>query len=95
MGDAVIARRAFLTGLGASVLAAPSIVRAASLMPVRALSLEPVLGFSGLLVGAVRPGVLDMIDLDKALRHYLETINFPTAAIVSYPRAPLGGDFFS
>ena len=30
-------RRGFLTGLGASLLAAPAIVRAGSLMPVRAI----------------------------------------------------------
>ena len=32
-----LSRRGMLFGLGASVLAAPAIVRAASLMPVRAL----------------------------------------------------------
>ncbi len=33
----VIHRRSFLVGLGASLFAAPAIVRAASLMPVRAV----------------------------------------------------------
>ena len=32
-----VARRSFLTGLGAALIAAPAIVRAGSLMPVRSL----------------------------------------------------------
>jgi hypothetical protein len=39
-----IARRSFLFGLGASLVAAPAIVRAASLMPVKALEAEYGLG---------------------------------------------------
>lgn len=35
----ILSRRSFFTGLGASILAAPAIVRAASLMPVKALPL--------------------------------------------------------
>ena len=33
--DLLLPRRSFLTGLGLSLLAAPAVVRAASLMPVR------------------------------------------------------------
>ena len=36
----MISRRGLITGFGASLLAAPAIVRASSLMPVRALPLE-------------------------------------------------------
>jgi hypothetical protein len=36
-------RRVFLGGLGAGLIAAPAIVRAASLMPVRALKIVPPL----------------------------------------------------
>ena len=35
-----LARRSFLTGLAASALAAPAIVRAASLMPVRGIVMD-------------------------------------------------------
>lgn len=38
----IISRRLFLTGASASAIAAPAIVRAASLMPVRALAFDPM-----------------------------------------------------
>ncbi len=38
----ILHRRSFLTGLGASLFAAPAIVRAASLMPVKAIEVEAV-----------------------------------------------------
>jgi len=42
-----LSRRYFLTGLSAGVIAAPAIVRAASLMPIKALERE--IGFDALL----------------------------------------------
>ncbi len=38
----ILHRRSFLVGLGASLFAAPAIVRAASLMPVKAVDVEAV-----------------------------------------------------
>lgn len=40
MSDLITSRRSFLTGLGAVLVAAPAIVRAGSLMPVKAMELE-------------------------------------------------------
>lgn len=37
----ILARRSFLTGLGAALITAPSIVRAGSLMPVKQM-IEPI-----------------------------------------------------
>ena len=45
-----LSRRGFLGGLGAGLIAAPAIVRAASLMPVKAL--EDQVGFSNVVSGA-------------------------------------------
>jgi hypothetical protein len=38
----LLQRRSFLTGLGASLIASPAIVRAGSLMPVKAIEWTPI-----------------------------------------------------
>lgn len=79
----MIGRRGFLTGLGA-LIAAPAIVRASSLMPVKAL-VEPKAYW-----GIVHPENFgDLIDFDKALRQMAEMVGVP-AGMLHPPRGAVG-----
>lgn len=51
----LMARRTFCTGLGASLIAAPAIVRAASLMPVRLISYFNMRVLTDYVAGPVAP----------------------------------------
>lgn len=73
-------RRGLITGL-VSFVAAPAIVRAASLMPVKAITLDelPLYGFS--------PGMaasLDMVDFDQVMREWARIMCVPDYGAVRW-----------
>ena len=67
-------RRSFLTGLGASLIAAPAVVRFASLMPVRGI------------VQAVEP---NLVGLYSELCHYTRKAFVPRLFVQIYEPTPL------
>jgi hypothetical protein len=77
----VLGRRGFLLGLGAAI-AAPAIVRAASLMPVRVPRLlrdrEAVMRAMVELLSQAND-ILDDIVFEQALRDYRESVQVPSA----------------
>ena len=83
-----LSRRWFLGGLGAGIIAAPAIVRAASLMPVKALERE--IGFDALLGPGDRgPYLVSADDLITRLQAVTRRVFVPRLHVQIYDASPL------